>query len=274
MNKSQRCLIDAFSIEKSQQIDNPTWRFSFRLPDGYSVKAAHVLRPEKSIICLSTQIGCLGKCDFCSAAHLDWKRNLSGDELCAMIDIMVQERLFDHNYLDKPLLVSFMGTGEPLANIVAVNDVIDRWDDFEVRFALSTSGYVLGNLNLLQYWCKVQFTLVTTNEDLRLNLQPHVEPLYALALAIHDYQGKKEINVPLISGINDDTGTIDDIAAFAKTVQVPVKLNRLNELCGSPYRAVPTEKALDLAARHSSFEYYETDGQDVKAACGQFEMSV
>lgn len=244
-------------------------RYEFRVYGGHIVKAAYVKRPGKHIICLSTQIGCASGCLFCSTGAKPFIRNLTSVEMMEMArQIKVTERI-----LYEPLLVSFMGSGEPLDNIKNVVHVIRHYPEF-VRFAVSVSGVSVDRVVRLPSYVKVQFTLISPFTEERWVMQPNVCPLHSLREAITSYRGLKELNVPLIAGFNDDYKNMKAIAAFsALSGGVLVKLNKFHQVESFE----PSTRVVECleALKHFGVEaeYYETDGEDIFAACGQFDCT-
>jgi len=115
---------------------------------------------------------------------------------------------------------------------------------------------------------------VSANWRTRKDLQPHVDPLPQLRNAIRRYPYAKGINVPLIANVNDNERSMEEIAEFSRRVGgVNIKLNRYHPMRG--YRSSDyAGRCLEwLLERGCSAEYYETDGEDILAACGQFELS-
>jgi len=242
-------------------------RYEFKVYGGHIAKAAYIKRPEKHIICLSTQIGCANGCLFCSTGTVPFIRNLTSSEMMGMArQIETAERI-----LYEPLLLSFMGSGEPLDNIKNVVHVIRHFPDF-VRFAVSVSGVKVDRVVELPTYVKVQFTLISPFTEERWMMQPSVDPLHSLREAIVSYKGPKELNVPLIASFNDDYKNMKAIAAFsALSESIPVKLNKFHQV--GPFR--PSTRAMGclemLKHLGAEAEYYETDGEDIFAACGQFD---
>lgn len=243
-------------------------RYEFQVYDGHIVKAAYINRPEKHIICLSTQIGCSGGCLFCSTGAKPFIRNLLGNEMIEMVrQIEVTERL-----LYEPLLISFMGSGEPLENIKSVLYVIKHFPEF-ARFAVSVSGVGVERVIRLPKYVKVQFTLISPFEEKRRAMQPIADPLEELIYAVRSYTGPEEFNIPLIAGFNDDEGTMEAVATLSHSLgNIPVKLNKFHSV-GSLKPSTRAERCLEvLESQCIKAEYYETDGEDILAACGQFDL--
>jgi len=246
-----------------------TKRYEFKVYGGHIVKAAYIKRSEKHIICLSTQIGCANRCLFCSTGTVPFIRNLTSSEMMEMArQIKTAERI-----LYEPLLLSFMGSGEPLDNLKNVVHVIKHYPDF-ARFAVSVSGVGVDRITRLPSYVKVQFTLISPFKKERQIMQPNVDPLHSLRMAIRLHQGPKELNVPLIAGFNDDHASMMAVGAFSVVCEeVPVKLSKFHQI-GSYKPSTRAMECLETLRRCGvKAEYYETDGEDIFAACGQFDCS-
>lgn len=244
-------------------------RYEFRSHDGERVNASYINRPEKHIICLSTQVGCLGGCLFCSTGTTKpFVRNLSCNEMIEMArQIQTSERL-----LHEPLLISFMGSGEPLDNIDSVVRAI-KWFPVFARFAVSVSGRNISRVAELPSYVKVQFTLISPFERKRKAMQPSVDSLECLKVAAMGYSGAKELNVPLIKGFNDGREDVSSVVLLSRELGgIPVKLNKFHSI-GMFESSVRAMLCLEEFRKQGvKAEYYETDGESILAACGQLDL--
>ncbi len=246
---------------------------SFETHDGHMTRAAIVKRPEKTIICISTQIGCAGSCKFCSAGPMRIVRNLTRQEM----PHIVYDTLFYNPGEGVPVLVSFMGTGEPLANAEEVRQSIHLMrgarTPLPLRFALSTSGVFLHELERFPQDVKVQFSLVSPDPEVLRELVPQADSLGNILYALCEYPGPKEINTPLIEGVNNDYRTMHALGLIALCCSVGIKLNRFHPV-NTQYTAAGNEQQCLTWLRETGAEaeLYATDGEDIMAACGQFEL--
>lgn len=89
------------------------------LRDGLCIETV-LLKPQDSwSVCVSSQVGCVLRCSFCSTGKMGFKRDLAPEEITDQV-------LFWFQYLHKEKLgqriasVVFMGMGEPLLNYLNV----------------------------------------------------------------------------------------------------------------------------------------------------------
>ncbi|KKK86920.1 hypothetical protein LCGC14_2758420, partial [marine sediment metagenome] len=245
---------------------------SYETHDEFKTRVALVHRPEKTIICISTQIGCTGTCKFCSAGPMAVVRGLSRFEMLHI----VCDTLF-YIPASHPVLVSFMGTGEPLANAEEVRQAIQLMRGIRtpglLSFALSTSGVFLPELERFPHDVKVQFSLISPIPSVLKELVPQADRIGNILVALCHYPGPKEINTPLIEGVNNDHSTMRTLGAVAQCCGVSVKLNRFHPVNTQYAAAGNEEQCLAWLQRTGAeAELYATDGEDIMAACGQFEL--
>ncbi len=245
---------------------------SYETHDELMTRVALVCRPEKTIICISTQIGCTGTCKFCSAGPMAVVRNLTRFEMLHV----VCDTLF-YIPAERPVLVSFMGTGEPLANAEEVRQAIQLMRGIHatgpLHFALSTSGVFLSELERFPHDVKVQFSLVSVIPSVLKELVPQADSVGNILYSLCKYPGPKEINTPLIEGVNNDHSNMRALGIVALHCGVSAKLNRFHPV-NTQYAAAGNEEQclVWLRATGAEAELYATDGEDIMAACGQFEL--
>jgi 23S rRNA (adenine2503-C2)-methyltransferase len=87
------------------------------LSSGHKAEAIYYNRPDKQVICLSTQLSCAVGCVFCASPDGNKTVNLS------MLDMLEQIAEMDfYAEDDKIMLFSFMGEGEPMQNYASLID--------------------------------------------------------------------------------------------------------------------------------------------------------
>lgn len=272
-------------IESLGSADGLTTKALFEFEDMRTAETVRILRPDKSIICFSTMVGCPIGCGFCVSGKPGmYRRPLTYNEMFDMVWHM------HANYAERSSWVfSAMGEGEPALNIDAVIDTFAelRLKIGPCKFALSTTGpspKVMANLlqrieenNLLDI--KLQYSLHAT-DSVRRRLIPSSKLDERVALRmIAKTNIKCEVNVVLMKGKNDSLNQLKNLSfILSETKRADgkpwkVKINRYNVVEGLSVEPAHNEVVAlfcdILADAGHDFEYYETDGSDIAAACGQ-----
>jgi len=186
----------------------------------------------------------------------------------------------------KPILFSAMGIGDPLDNyhnyIASVMMLLEKFPQSKFSLATRVPNYdkirTLGekskDINM-----KLMISLHSANPNIRSMLIPNSIPIHIIMEHGRYYFQKSgnplEYNVTLINGVNDSDEDATSIAKLLKTYDAPnsvvLKINRFNTIPNSPYRPSPrvNEFSSILKDWGINVEYYETDGDDIGAACGQ-----
>src|SRR5262249_40407352 len=159
--------------KEASRIDG-TIRFFFNAVDHETVSTVFLPDQDRLSLCLSTQVGCAYKCQFCASGLVPFKRQLSAAE------IIDQILLISKDQGRAPSNLLFMGMGEPLANYTQVVQSI-RWMTSASglgmspsRITLSTSGLIPQIIRLADDRVKVKLaiSLHAVRDDLRLKIMP------------------------------------------------------------------------------------------------------
>lgn len=257
------------------------------LHDDFTTEVVLIERPEKNIVCFSTQVGCPVKCTFCASGGPDrFKRNLSYYEMIALCG-------FAHGKAREPSkrwVFSAMGEGEPAFNPMAVTSALRTALDNTpgAKAAVSTSApseiSLLRLINCIKQVAipiKIQYSLHAADPHLRRRMIPVGDLKAHEALEILATSGcEVELNVVLIDGLNDTEQHLLDLISTLRHIHVKwyVKLNRYNRVDGIDLRPADeyAYKAFEQGLRKAGYdvEYYETDGSDMSAACGQLHYGL
>ncbi len=144
-------------VEQVVSVDETT-KVLFALADGARVEAVHIPALPKQggaaagaerrvTLCISSQVGCAMGCTFCATGRMGLRRDLSAGEVVGQVVAAMHALgpLLAHR-----LNVVFMGMGEPLANLDAVEQALtvlchpDGLGIASRRITVSTSGLVPG----------------------------------------------------------------------------------------------------------------------------------
>src|SRR5262249_12777963 len=119
-----------------------TIRYFFEAHDRETISTVFLPDADRLSLCLSTQVGCAYRCQFCASGLVPFKRQLSAAE------ILDQILLIKKDQKRMPTNLLFMGMGEPLANYAQVVQAV-RWITSPIglamgpsRISLSTSGLI------------------------------------------------------------------------------------------------------------------------------------
>lgn len=248
--------------------------------DNFRIETTYVDYINKNIICFSTQIGCNMGCKFCyNGIKRNFKRNLTYQEICDQIENVINNENINNN---KPFLFSAMGIGEPLLNynnlVLAFNYLNNKYKNS--KFALATCGinmeYILRlaeDLKDINNF-KLTISLHSANPDKRNIIMPTNIDLNDLVQTVKKYKDiserKVEWNYVLFEGIND---TIEDAKLLFELLGKDeyIKINRFNKVdISNLVGSKNIDKFIsELKKYNMNVEYYETNGADINAACGQ-----
>lgn len=137
---------------------------------------------QKNIIKISSQIGCPSRCNFCDLGNVDYKRNLSVDEMYEQVLLMLavaDERGVLHTFGEGKdrFKVNFSGSGEPMLNM-DTPETVKRLT--ELGFSIKVSSVVPGTKKVYQNFntlakiagnteesVQLQISLISTSEEYR-----------------------------------------------------------------------------------------------------------
>src|SRR6185503_10218593 len=104
--------------------------------DRSTVSTVFLPEGERLALCLSTQVGCAYRCQFCASGLVPFKRQLSAAEIIDQILLIRKDQK------KAPPNLLFMGMGEPLANYTQVVQAI-RWMASKEGLGMSPSRITL-----------------------------------------------------------------------------------------------------------------------------------
>jgi 23S rRNA (adenine2503-C2)-methyltransferase len=281
-------------FEKSE---DGTVKFNFE--EGYS--AVLVPLGGKMTLCLSSQIGCAMKCEFCVSGKREFKRNLGLEELKGQLDAAT-------NYLglkdlknkenkkggvflrDKITAIVFMGMGEPMFNLSNVMKFCDYVNNFYgyaySGITISTSGILPGMKRVIEGTNKIQLavSLHSPFQEVRDRIMPglrnfKVDELVELCRKYNErYRQKIMIEYLMIDGLTDrdcDLKRLIELGLGKRTNFNLIFLNSNFELENKKYEASSKDRAgyfrdKLMEAGYKCFTRMSM-GTDIEAACGMLK---
>src|SRR5690349_17869835 len=109
-----------------------TRKWVLRLEDGNAIETVFIPEKTRGTLCVSSQVGCILNCDFCSTGKQGFSRNLDSAEIIGQVWIAARSLSENKGTHDHAVTnVVMMGMGEPLLNFDnVVNAMNIMLDDF------------------------------------------------------------------------------------------------------------------------------------------------
>lgn len=278
---AERAFVSAWQPEAVEESRDGTKKYLFRLTDGESVEAVRIPMDEgRDTLCISTQVGCAMRCNFCLTGSFGLTRNLTVAEIVNQVCTA---------QADAPISnIVLMGMGEPLHNldnVVAALQILYLDDGLGFgsrRVTLSTSGLV-PEIAILAEKVKVQLavSLNASNDEVRDRLMPINKkyPLEQLLAACREYTRKTRQKITfeyiLIRDVNDSIADAKRLVKLLHGLRCKINLIPFNEHEGSEFKC-PSEETITafqtyLMQRQIITMRRASKGQDISAACGQLK---
>ncbi len=274
---------------KVSKLDH-TEKFVFKLEDGSTIETVLLKHKERNTLCVSSQVGCPVKCNFCATGLDGFVRNLNVHEILNQV-YTVQRRFFKSEGKNITNVV-FMGMGEPMLNIENVIKAVELLSDergmniSKRRITISTSGIIPGIEKLLEEKIPVELAIslhAVTNEKrnalIPINRKYPLEDLYNV---LNEYQKitKRRITFEyiLIDQVNVTQSDADRLAEFMHSFDHVLNLIPYNPISENDYERPTPEKIKRfyeylLNERKVNVTLRHEKGSDIDGACGQLRQS-
>jgi 23S rRNA (adenine2503-C2)-methyltransferase len=274
-------------IVTMQHSSDGTRKWMLRADSSQAFEMVFIPEKERGTLCISSQVGCILDCSFCSTAQQGFNRNLTTAEIVGQVWLAKKELGFEAGGERIVTNVVLMGMGEPLANfrnvIPAVRILMDDYgfDLSRRRVTLSTSGLVPQIYKLAEETnVALAVSLHAPDDDLRSELVPinRKHPIAELLAACWHYideQNGRSVTFEyvMLEGVNDSPAQARALAALLKGHPAKVNLIPFNPFPGTRYKRSPRvaiERFRDeLIQRGVLATIRRTRGDDIDAACGQ-----
>ncbi len=264
-----------------------THKWLLRMQDGNCIETVFIPEKTRGTLCISSQVGCILNCDFCSTGKQGFNRNLNTAEIISQLWIAVRQLsttlVHDHSVTN----VVMMGMGEPLLNfdnlIPALNLMLD---DFAYglskrRVTVSTAGVVPAMVALRDRSdVALAVSLHAPNDALRNELVPLNKkyPLDQLMAVCREYfkeDKRRSITMEyvMLAGVNDKPEHARELIQLLKGVRAKMNLIPFNPFPHTSYQrsnAKTIDQFRDILMRAEiNTTIRRTRGDDIDAACGQ-----
>lgn len=274
------------AIEALAPSADDTLRLALRCRDGALIEAVIIPGPNRTTLCLSSQVGCARACSFCETGRLGLLRQLDAGEIVDQVRVALEVHARRAREGAPPLQnLVFMGMGEPFDNLAEVLRAIRLLTDPRAfafapsRVTVSTVG-VADRLEAFFGGCRAELAVsLNAPDDARRSAIMPVNrrvPLAALRAEIARTlpPGRRVLfEYVLFDGVNDAPADADLVAAF--TADIRCRVNVIPSNPGPDPALLPPrpERLEAFVARLSSLGVTtlvrRPRGRDVGGACGQ-----
>lgn len=283
----QTARITAPQILREQVSDDGTIKWLMTLAGGNAVETVFIPEASRGTLCISSQIGCMLNCTFCSTATQGFSRNLDSSEIIGQVWRAVWRLAEMPGESRRVTNIVFMGMGEPMLNLNAVRPALSLLrDDLAYglaarRVTISTAGMVPG-IDAMSDGDEfaLAVSLHAADNELRTRLVPlnRKYPVEELMEACKRYvraRPKRSVTFEytMIDGVNDRPEHAR--ALVRRLSHLPCKINLIpfNPFPGTPFACSSDETihAFQSITRAAGLitTVRKTRGEDIDAACGQ-----
>lgn len=273
-------------IEKAAE--DGTYKWLLRLSDGNCIETVYIPEKTRGTLCVSSQVGCILNCDFCSTGKQGFSRNLTTAEIISQVWIAVRKLSKENGLHDRAVTnVVMMGMGEPLLNfdnlIPALNLMLD---DFAYglskrRVTVSTAGVIPALLELQKISdVALAVSLHAPNDELRdklvpLNKKYPLKELMAVCRSYFKDEPRRSITMEyvMLAGVNDSPQHAKQLIRILDGVQAKMNLIPFNPFPHTDYQRSDMDTIMRfrdiLMSAGLNTTVRRTRGDDIDAACGQ-----
>ena len=244
---------------------------------GRHVETAWIPEPDRSTLCVSTQIGCKMGCAFCATARQGFQGQLSAGEILNQY-ASLPERARVTNLV-------YMGMGEPLDNLEAVLTSLEiltsDWG-FGMsprRITVSTVGLIPAMREYLaRSRCHLALSLHSPFDEERRQWMP-VQKAYPVSAVLEELrryplERQRRIMIEYIcfDGVNDTPRHVREMARALNGIRARVNLMRFHPVPGLPLRGSGEDRLRafqeGLRGKGIIATIRRSRGLDIAAACG------
>ena len=237
-----------------------------RLDDASHNMIETVFIPEENrgTLCVSSQVGCMLTCSFCSTGTQGFNRNLKTSEIIGQLRLASERLLIlnkRNNTNQRITNIVMMGMGEPLLNFEPVVSSMSLMLNDPLPISLAIS-------------------LHAPDDELRNKLVP-INKKHNLAKLIQACKDYSEVNphkeivmeYVMIQEVNDSIEQAEGLVKLLKDLPSKINLIPFNPFPGTEYKRSSNNRIHKfqryLSEKGFTATIRKTRGDDIDAACGQ-----
>lgn len=236
-------------LSKSKPTEDKSIEYCFQTEDGHFIETIYFTCHENlNVFCLSTQIGCKMRCQFCGTGHQKFMRNQTQQEIVEQVTYLVREE--NISSADKIRLASI---GKPLDNYEASLNALTYFKETyrNLRLSLPTVGIKTGIQRLINE--KRDFglclSLHTASDDVREQIMPMAKSnqIGELPPLVEEYAninkpGLVRISYLLLTGKTDTESQIKQLVNLLKGKRISLQLRPWNQVIGIQIERIELKK--------------------------------
>ncbi len=280
---SEKAVHHPLKIVTRQKSSDGTEKFLLELEDGNKIESVFLPEEKRLTLCISTQAGCTLDCTFCLTALEKLKRNLKVSEI--IDQVLTVQRAHPERRITN---IVFMGMGEPLANLPAVTEAVERMVSpigFGIsprKITVSTAGLVPQIEQFLtgKTQANLSISLNATTDAVRNQIMPKVNKLYPIKVLLDmlkktplPSRHRVTFEYVLLAGVNDSLADAVRLVRLSHGIRCKINLIPFNEFPESHFRRPSNEQIENFQKTLLKGGLVATlrknRGQDILAACGQ-----
>lgn len=260
----------------------------FRTHTGYSIESV-ILRAGtgRTSLCISSQVGCAAKCDFCATGRMGMAHDLTSAEI---LDQVTQANHLLAPEQRRVRNIVFMGMGEPLHNTMHVSDALAfltssvGFHHPPSRILLSTVGVIDPLLAMAEEFPKINYAISlhaadqkTREQIIPLAARYSLDALRDAVLELNRLQNDRTtvmLEYLMLAGVNETLDHADRLIQWCRDLRVHINLIPYNPVDEAPHLDGADRAAIErfgdclkAAGLPTTIRY--SMGRDVDAACGQ-----
>ncbi len=263
-------------VRVSESTDG-TKKYLFPAGEGKFIETAYIPEEKRATLCLSTQVGCKMRCQFCMTGKQGFSGNLDSSRILNQFKSLPE--------FDKLTNIVYMGMGEPLDNLDEVMKSLEiitsdwgfGWSPR--RVTVSTIGLWPAVKTFVENTrCHLAVSMHSPFEQERQELMPMQKkvPLKKIVDYLKDttFENQRRLSFEYIMfrNFNDTARHVNEISRLLNGLKCRINLIRFHEVPGMPFRT-SDDKTIEkfmIALNNKGIRttIRASRGQDIEAACG------
>lgn len=260
-----------------QESVDGTRKYLFPSENGLFIESAYIPDKDRATLCLSTQVGCKMKCEFCMTGKQGFQGQLTAGDILNQIASLPE--------IDNLTNLVYMGMGEPFDNtdnvLKSLEILTSEWGYAMSprRITVSTIGIISGIQEfLVSSDAHLAVSMHSPFEEERKKLMPieSIHHLNDVLKVIKDFDWGRQRRISfeyiMFKGFNDTPRHITEISRMLSGLRCRINLIRFHPIPGTSLQSSDEGVIIDfrdrLSAKGITTTIRASRGQDIFAACG------